>query len=130
MATKEQQVSASVKREVQKAEGRDPKWPAARSRWLKKNAVCAACGERRKPQVHHVVPVHEDPSLELDPKNFITLCAFNLCHLRIGHGGSYRHWAPNVRELAAAVSSKTMSKTAAAKAARATRRLNDGVLET
>ena len=53
---------------------RSPQWPEARRRWLLVHPSCAACGSTRKVTVHHKIPVHWDPSRELDPTNYITLC--------------------------------------------------------
>jgi hypothetical protein len=46
--------------------------------------------------VHHVIPVHVDPSLELDEKNLITLCG--VCHFVFGHFFSWRKFNESVRE--------------------------------
>lgn len=48
---------------------------------------------------HHVIPVHVDPSKELDGDNLITLCegpSFN-CHLFFGHLRDWTNFNPNVR---------------------------------
>jgi hypothetical protein len=48
-------------------------------------------------QVHHILPFHLNPQLELDPSNLITLCMGKLeCHLIIGHGGDYKDYNPSV----------------------------------
>lgn len=66
---------------------RSPKWPAVRRKWLKLNPVCEVCNRKTKLEVHHIIPFHLKPELELDENNFITLCenpaAF--CHYIIGH---------------------------------------------
>jgi 5-methylcytosine-specific restriction endonuclease McrA len=50
-------------------------------------------------QVHHIVPFSTAPDLELEPSNLITLCMGEFdCHLRLGHGGSFRHYNPLVVE--------------------------------
>src|SRR5437660_1687114 len=53
---------------------RSPEWPKYRKQWLSLHPSCAVCGEFKKLEVHHIVPVHWDPSRELDPTNYITLC--------------------------------------------------------
>jgi hypothetical protein len=73
---------------------RSTHWPAVRRAWLAQHPTCAACGGTKSLQVHHKVPFHLDPSKELSPTNFITLCeAPGLeCHLHVGHkkiGGGY-----------------------------------------
>jgi 5-methylcytosine-specific restriction endonuclease McrA len=35
-------------------------------------------------EVHHIQPLHDNPALELDPQNLITLCA-DPCHIVHGH---------------------------------------------
>jgi hypothetical protein len=50
------------------------------------------------------MPFHDQPSMELDPKNLITLCMGKTeCHLTIGHGGSFEQYNPNVARDAADV---------------------------
>lgn len=83
---------------------RSNKWPAARAAWLKANPTCAACGGRAKLEVHHRQPFHLNPSLELDPSNFITLCearGFMNCHLMVGHLGNFKSFNAGVAEMAA-----------------------------
>jgi len=74
---------------------RSPKWPAVRKEHIKKQPCCMACGSCKKPEVHHIVPVHLDPSKELDPSNLITLCD-KYCHFIFGHFMNYRSWNVNV----------------------------------
>jgi hypothetical protein len=70
---------------------RSGQWTAVRNRFVEKHPECAACGSRSNLNVHHVVPFHVDPSLELEDSNLITLCAGSEangqhnCHFRIGH---------------------------------------------
>lgn len=88
---------AGAIRERRKAATRSPHWAKARADFLKTNSTCAACGSTLLLQVHHVVPFHERPALELDPHNFITLCLWRHCHIEIGHGDSYAYVNPDVR---------------------------------
>lgn len=79
---------------------RSPKWSSLRKKHLIKNPYCCACGGNQKVIPHHIVPVHVDPSLELDPNNLITLCEeknFN-CHLFFGHLRNWRFHNKNVIE--------------------------------
>jgi len=80
--------------------GRSPQWRSISSAYERENPKCAACGATTKLQVHHVMPFHLDPALELDVSNFVTLCmeGDNDCHLRIGHGGNFRAYNPKLRE--------------------------------
>lgn len=91
--------SALIREHIIKKVTRSDKWPAARKLWLKNNSICAACNSTQFLQVHHVKPFHDDPALELDPTNYITLCmSTNECHIRLGHGGSFKKFNPNVRK--------------------------------
>lgn len=82
--------------------GRSGQWPRVRREHLEREPACAACGRDEDVQVHHIVPYHVDPRLELDPGNLITLCS-DPCHLVFGHLLDYRRRSnPFVREDAAA----------------------------
>jgi hypothetical protein len=73
---------------------RSPKWPAARTKFLKTHKTCSACGGTTKLEVHHIQPFHTNPELELDQHNMITLCESGnnglICHLNVGHSGNYK----------------------------------------
>jgi 5-methylcytosine-specific restriction protein A len=79
---------------------RSGSWPRVRREHLAKQPACAACGRRREVEVHHVVPFHEKPELELAPENLVTLCA-DPCHLVHGHLLDWKRSNPFVREDAA-----------------------------
>jgi 5-methylcytosine-specific restriction endonuclease McrA len=83
---------------------RDRRWPRVRREHLKKEPRCRVCNGKRKREVHHVVPVHIDRSLELAPGNLITLCESKRyginCHLLVGHRGNYRKSNPDCRAMA------------------------------
>lgn len=76
---------------------RSPEWPAVRKEHIKKQPCCMACGSCKKPEVHHIIPVHLDPSKELDPDNLITLCD-KYCHFVFGHFMNYKSWNVNIVE--------------------------------
>ncbi len=87
---------------------RSGKWPTVRKNYITKHPECEACCGAENLNVHHVVPFHDDPSLELDESNLITLCRD--CHFRLGHdpdgpsGPEKPNWKksnPNVRRDAA-----------------------------
>jgi hypothetical protein len=82
---------------------RSNQWPTVRKLWLKDHPTCAACGSVKSLQVHHKFPFHLDPSKELDPSNFITLCEriFTDHHLEIGHLGNFKNYNVNVEADAA-----------------------------
>lgn len=76
---------------------RSPHWPAVRAWKLKHFPTCAACGGAEKLEVHHKMPFHLWPDLELDQDNLITLCeSERQCHLHIGHLGNWSKYNPNV----------------------------------
>lgn len=107
-------------REAVKRVARSPHWSTVEKHWKNGHPSCAACGSLKHVQVHHVVPFHHEPLLELADGtgeyckltnsdgsyvcNLISLCMDKPeCHLRIGHGGDF-HWADtNVRADAAEV---------------------------
>lgn len=94
-------VARGALRERKKAK-RSPEWATARRHWLKVNGFCASCYSMNRLQVHHIMPFHLKPELELDPNNFITLCMDkNECHLRIGHGDDWQSYNPFVVQDAA-----------------------------
>lgn len=74
---------------------RSSDWPRTRSEFLEKNPTCAVCGGSKKLNVHHILPFHLRPELELEESNLITLCERKKygihCHLLVGHLGNYRN---------------------------------------
>lgn len=89
----------SVARERDKVRNRSSGWEAVRDARLAASPACVACGGVHLLQVHHIVPFSTAPDLELEPSNLITLCMGEFdCHLRLGHGGSFRHYNPRVIE--------------------------------
>lgn len=77
---------------------RSSHWPAVMRKFLKSNPVCAACGSKKKLNVHHKKPFHLFPELELDESNLITLCMDPdmECHIKLGHGGDFKAYNPKV----------------------------------
>lgn len=79
-------------------EGRSPKWPALRKKFLQ-GELCAACGGTKKLEAHHIIPFHIAPDKELDIGNLAALCEGNKdlnCHLVIGHDFDFKGWNPDV----------------------------------
>lgn len=72
---------------------RSNQWSRVRAEWLKLHPTCAVCGGNSKISVHHKLPFAKFPNLELDKRNFITLCESKKygvqCHLWFGHFGNY-----------------------------------------
>lgn len=77
---------------------RSKHWRRVRNEHLKRQPFCVVCQGTRNLEVHHLVPFHIAPDLELDPGNLLTLCEdkrYGLnCHLLIGHVGNYRRVNP------------------------------------
>src|SRR5574337_282803 len=81
--------------------GRSPEWHRVRTEFLKNNTYCAACGNGKNLQVHHLQPFALNPELELDKDNLITLCESyggKECHIHIGHSGSFKTFNINCKE--------------------------------
>jgi hypothetical protein len=95
-------VARAALRERRKRSQRSPQWRHVERQHLLEHPACAACGGTVRMQVHHVQPFAERPELELDPSNLIGLCmGADECHLRLGHGGDFHHFNPEIRSLAA-----------------------------
>jgi 5-methylcytosine-specific restriction enzyme A len=90
-----------LQKKIPKGARRSSQWSKIRADFLKLNPECNVCGGTTKVEVHHIVPFHEDPSLELVECNLVTLCENKKyginCHLLIGHLGNYRKANPNCR---------------------------------
>ena len=79
---------------------RSGRWGTVRKNYLEFNKECAVCGATKNLVVHHMVPVHVDPTKELDNDNFVVLCetpTFN-CHLFFGHLKNWTRFNPNILE--------------------------------
>jgi 5-methylcytosine-specific restriction endonuclease McrA len=79
---------------------RSKHWPKIRKKHLLDNPKCVVCEEEKQIEVHHIKPFHEFPELELEPTNLVTLCESKkfgiVCHLLVGHLGSYKKINPDV----------------------------------
>ncbi len=81
---------------------RSSAWPKVEKEHLASNPACAICNSTTRLNVHHKMPFHLKPELELDPNNLITLCmSTRECHLLIGHGDNFKAYNPNVEQDAA-----------------------------
>jgi 5-methylcytosine-specific restriction endonuclease McrA len=74
---------------------RSPKWKSIRNEHLKIYPNCMACGSKKNPEVHHIIPVHIDSDKELDSNNLITLCD-KYCHFIFGHLMNWKSWNPDI----------------------------------
>lgn len=88
-----QTIKDRIQGRAPKGAKRSSEWQKVRKEHIKANPRCAVCGGTKKVEVHHVIPFHLAPDLELDPLNLISLCErkkYGLnCHLLIGHLGNY-----------------------------------------
>lgn len=88
---------ALFREHVEKSLGRSSQWSRVRREFLGKHPKCVACGKISLLNVHHKVPFHIDKNLELVECNLITLCmGEHECHIKIGHGGDWDRYNPNV----------------------------------
>ena len=78
---------------------RSNKWRKVRKQVLKDNQMCAICGSKKTLRVHHLIPFHLAPDLELQKNNLVVLCENKKyginCHLLCGHLGNFRRTNPN-----------------------------------
>ncbi len=94
-------ISQIFNREPNLLVSRSPEWKNVRDQFVIDNgSMCACCSKTENLNVHHIIPVHINPELELDKSNLIVLCQNkNLnCHLSIGHLGSFLAYNPTVVE--------------------------------
>lgn len=96
-----------------KGKKRSSKWRKVRKAFLKKHPLCEVCWSHKKVEVHHIIPFHVDPSLELEEHNLVTLCENKKygvnCHLLVGHLGNYRKYNESVMTDAYLWNNKIMS---------------------
>ncbi len=79
---------------------RSPKWRKLRKVFINEHPRCFVCDSKKKVEVHHKVPFHIAPDLELKEDNLVSLCENKkygiCCHLLIGHLGNYQRINVNV----------------------------------
>ena len=89
-----ERIKDRIQGKAPKGAKRSSKWGRVKREHLRKFPECAVCKSKKKVQVHHVIPFHVAPDLELDPTNLVTLCENAkygiVCHLLVGHLGNYR----------------------------------------
>ena len=84
-------MAGQFREQVIKRATRSNGWAKVRAAHLEKFPACECCGKTVKYlktfrlQVHHKIPFHVAPQLELDPRNLITLCSSPCCHFNVGH---------------------------------------------
>lgn len=91
---------------------RSPHWPALERRYLKAHPICEVCGAKKNLAVHHKIPVHVDPTQELNIDNLKTLCESRVvnCHLLFGHLGLWKSFNVTVDADAASMNQKIRAR--------------------
>jgi hypothetical protein len=74
---------------------RSSHWSTVRKAHLKLCPTCAVCGGTHDLDVHHCVPFHLEPDLELVEANLITLCTPH--HFLVGHLMDWKAYNPRVK---------------------------------
>ena len=82
---------------------RSPLWPKCRKSFLLLHPTCAACGRKDELEVHHILPFHINPAVELAESNLMTLCdgKTRSCHRTFGHLYDWTRWNPEAVQSAA-----------------------------
>lgn len=75
---------------------RSSQWPKVRKEYLAEHPNCECCGGSKGIEIHHVLPFHLYPELELTKENLMSLCRKKGCHLSIGHLYSYKSYNPDI----------------------------------
>ena len=90
---------------------RSSQWKKTRASHLEANGMCLACGGRVSLEVHHLMPYHLAPELELDPNNLFTLCeSASHCHWTFGHLLNWRSYNENAKADAIAFFQKVLNR--------------------
>lgn len=81
---------------------RSPKWRKLRKVFITQYPLCFVCRSKKKVEVHHKIPFHIAPDLELKAENLVSLCEnkrFGICcHQLLGHLGNYRRINVSIEE--------------------------------
>lgn len=99
MITRYRHLKDRIQGKVPKGRKRSSKWRKVRNRYISVFDQCCICGLKTKLEVHHIIPFHVRPELELEWGNLETVCENKKyginCHLLMGHHGNYRKWNPD-----------------------------------
>ncbi len=87
-------------------------WEKFEKDYVAVHNFCVACGGTKLLQVHHKLPYHLHPELELDENNVMTLCMSpgHLCHFIYGHCRDWLAFNPRVVEMAAEMLEATKNR--------------------
>ena len=77
---------------------RSAAWKGLRNKIVNEVGMCEVCGKDTNLVLHHKIPFHVNPSLELEESNLIVLCENdNLnCHLIFGHLGNWNKYNSDI----------------------------------
>ena len=73
------------------------KWEEFEKQYWKKypdEKYCHICGEKKKIELHHIIPRHIAPERIFDENNLIPLC--HSCHFRWGHLNNWLLYNPKI----------------------------------
>lgn len=104
MLNKITQLFSNLKQKLdyyQVTRGRNEEWSRVRNEFIQENgAFCQVCLKTTKLNVHHIIPFHIDPTLELDKSNLIVLCTNDAvnCHYLYGHLLDWKSYNPTCRD--------------------------------
>jgi len=70
---------------------RHPDWSKFRKAYISEFPNCFIC-KRKADQLHHLIPFHLAPDMELDIENVMQMC--RRCHLFVGHLNNFRSINP------------------------------------
>lgn len=75
--------------------GRSPQWSRVEKEFKITSPNCSACGTNKKIEIHHCLPFHEHPELELTTTNLISLCRSD--HFLFGHLNCWTSYNKDVK---------------------------------
>ena len=83
---------------------RSPKWKTVRKLFIAENPVCVVSGLKTDLDVHHLVPFHRDPGLELVKSNLRTVQ--RPFHYLLGHLCNWSTYNPDFDEMVREIRAK------------------------
>ena len=82
---------------VLQGQRRSSKWRIVRAEYLKEHPTCECCGGKKGIEVHHILPFHLFPELELRKENLMSLCKKRGCHFAM-HLYSWKSYNPDAKQ--------------------------------
>lgn len=73
---------------------RSPQWPKKEKEYKAAHPQCTCCGSKANLQVHHKVPYHVKPELELEDSNLMAACRY--CHFVVCHENNWSNVVTDV----------------------------------